>query len=249
MLSSIQAQLQNSDGNIHIKTQKIGAKNDTSTVLFKEKNTSTKSELSISTFANQLSNSAIKAHEQSKNFSKEELKEHAEKTINQLAAYVSLEQQMQRDNEMPKTADPESLIRAQQATAFINNPSHENNPFSSLSGDQLSLIIYDESGSYTLNERSAAYYESYNREEALRVNLMKQAQEEYDTTGKLTEFFQSVLDFYNQLPEIEQAQYPAGYSNDLENKISQDFNYRTNTSKSGFVLELQADKAYISRTG
>lgn len=228
MLNNIQAQLQNSDSSTHIKTQKIGAKDYTSTVLSKEKDTSSKNELSISTFATQLSSSAIKAHEQSKNLSRKELKEHAEKISNQLAGYVSLEQQMQRDNEIPKTTDPKSLIRAKQATAFINNPSHEKNPFSSLSSDQLSLITYDESGSYTLNERSAAYYESYSREEAVRVNLMKQAQQEYDTTGKLTKFFQSVLDFYNQLPEIEQTKYPAGYSNDLENKISQDFNYRTN---------------------
>jgi hypothetical protein len=233
MLSNIQTQLQNSDGSTHIKTQKIVTKDNYSTVLFKEKDTSVKNELSISTFANQLSSSAIKANEQSNNLSREELKEHAEKIIDQLAGYVSPQQQMQRDNEMPKNTDPESLIRAKEATAFINNPSHENNPFSSLSRDQLSLITYDESGSYTLNERSAAYYESYNREEAIRVNLMKQAQQEYDTTGKLTNFFQSVLDFYNQLPEIEQVQYPAGYSDDLENKISQDFNYPTNTTKSG----------------
>jgi len=46
-------------------------------------------------------------------------------------------------------------------------------------------------------------------------------------------FWSTTLDFYNQLPEIEQAQYPAGYSNDLENKISQDFNYQTNTTENG----------------
>jgi hypothetical protein len=87
MLGNIQASLQNSDGSTHIKTQKIGKKDYTSTVLFKEKDTSSKNELSISTIANQLSNSAIKAQEQSKNLSRLELKEHAEKIINQLAGF------------------------------------------------------------------------------------------------------------------------------------------------------------------
>ena len=43
----------------------------------------------------------------------------------------------------------------------------------------------------------------------------------------MTNFFTDVLDHFNQLPAIEQAQYPRGYATDLQSKINLDFNYRT----------------------
>ena len=51
---------------------------------------------------------------------------------------------------------------------------------------------------------------------------------EYNNSGKLTKFFTSVLDHFNQLPAIEQAQYPQEYASNLEYRIDLDFNYRTN---------------------
>lgn len=74
------------------------------------------------------------------------------------------------DNETPNTCDPELLSRAKQATAYVNDASsggHSiNNPFSDLSKEQLSQIIYDESDTYTVNERQSAWRESYDIEEA-----------------------------------------------------------------------------------
>ncbi|WP_323034235.1 hypothetical protein [Pararhodobacter sp.] len=41
------------------------------------------------------------------------------------------------------------------------------------------------------------------------------AMAEYNSTGKLTNFFSSVLDHFKELPAIEQAQYPQDYASDL----------------------------------
>ena len=123
------------------------------------------------------------------------------------------------------------LARAKQATAYVNSAASrsgsEKNPFAGLSREQLSNIAYDDSGTYTINERRAASYEADIQEEAWRVKVCAQAMDEYNGTGKLTNFFKSVLDHYKGLPAIEQAQYPNDYASDLESKINRDFNYRT----------------------
>jgi len=95
----------------------------------------------------------------------------------------------------------------------------------------LSDIIYDDSGTYTVNERHAAWRESYDQEEAWREKVAAKAMAEYNSTGKLTNFFSSVLDHFKELPAIEQAQYPQDYASDLGSKISWDFNYRTHQAE------------------
>ena len=70
-------------------------------------------------------------------------------------AYFS--NQAQHDAEAPKTASPELLARARQATAFVNDA--DSNPFKGLTRDQLSLIAHDDGGSFTANERRAAWLE------------------------------------------------------------------------------------------
>ncbi len=47
----------------------------------------------------------------------------------------------------------------------------------------------------------------------------------------MTNFFRSVLDYFNELPAIEQAQYPNDYASDLQSKIDLDFNYRTHRAE------------------
>lgn len=63
-----------------------------------------------------------------------------------------------RDAELPDTNEPLLLERARQATGFLNGS--ESNPFKALARDQLSLIVHDDSGSFTLNERRAAWEEA-----------------------------------------------------------------------------------------
>jgi hypothetical protein len=97
-----------------------------------------------------------------------------------------------------------------------------------LSHEQLSNIIYDDSDTFTVNERQAAWRESYDQEEAWGEKVAAQAVAEYRNSGKLTNFFTSILDHFNKLPAIEQAQYPQEYASNLQSRINLDFNYRTN---------------------
>jgi hypothetical protein len=80
----------------------------------------------------------------------------------------------------------------------------------------------------SMKDKQAAWRESYDQEEAWAEKVVAQAMAEYNNSGKLTKFFTSVLDHFNQLPAIEQAQYPQEYASNLQYRIDLDFNYRTN---------------------
>jgi hypothetical protein len=82
-----------------------------------------------------------------------------------------------------------------------------------------------------VNERHAAWRESYDQEEAWREKVVEKAMAEYSSTGKLTDFFVAVLEYFKELPAIEQAQYPKDYAADLQSKINLDFNYRTHQAE------------------
>ena len=188
----------------------------------------------ISTLARQLAASASRAEERDKTLTRSELGNKAKSLLSQISGDSYQANKEKHDSEVPKTNDPALLARAKQATEFVNrssNSGNEKNPFASLSNDQLSNIIYDDSGAYTVNERRAAWSEAYDRDQAWRVKVCAQAMDEYNCTGKMTNFFKSVLDYYNELPAIEQAQYPKDYASDLQSKIDLDFNYRTHQAE------------------
>lgn len=191
--------------------------------------------LKVSTLAKQLSASASRAEERDKTLSRSELASKARSIVNQIVGNLYYANKTRHDSEIPDTSDPELLSRAKQATAYVNDASRGGhsikNPFSGLSREQLSNIIYDESGTYTVNERHAAWRESYDLEEAWREKVVAQAIAEYNGTGKLTNFFMSVLDHFRELPAIEQVQYPVDYAGDLQSKIDLDFSYRTHLAE------------------
>lgn len=97
--------------------------------------------------------------------------------------------------------------------------------------DQLALITYDDSGTFTINERRAALKESAKQEFAWRQKVVAEAEFEYNNTGKLTNFSKSVLDHYKGLPPVQQAQYPNNYEAKLKHWIDLDFNYFTNVAE------------------
>jgi hypothetical protein len=195
----------------------------------------TGSTLTISTLARQLADSAKRAEERDNTLSRSELADKAKSILNHIVGDSYYANKTQHDSEIPKTSDPELLSRAKQATDFVNDASRGGhsikNPFAGLSREQLANIAYDASGTYTVNERHAAWRESYDQEEVWREKVAAQAMDEYNNTGKLTNFFNSVLDHFKELPPIEQAQYPKDYASDLESKISRDFNYRTHQTE------------------
>ena len=197
--------------------------------------TQSSSTQTISTLARQLAASASRAEERDKTLTRSELADKAKTALSQIQGDAYFANKAKHDSEVPKTSDPELLARAKQATEYVNSAARggtsEKNPFAGLSREQLANIVYDDSGTYTVNERRAASYEGDRQEEAWRVKVTTQAMAEYNSTGKLTNFFKSVLDHFKELPAIEQAQYPKDYASDLQSKIDLDFNYRTHQAE------------------
>lgn len=179
--------------------------------------------------AQQLSDSALRADERDNALSRKELGARAEELLGQILGPNYTANKARHDSEVPNTDDPALLARAQQATDFVNtaNSSRETpNPFSGLSRDQLSLIIYDDSGAYTVNERRAAYYEAAEQRQTWKREVVAQGMAEYKRTGKMTNFYSEVLAYYESLPPIEQAQYPVGYTENLQQRIDDDTDHR-----------------------
>ncbi len=131
------------------------------------------------------------------------------------------------DSEVPGTDDPVLLARARQATDFLHGKAA--NPFKGLSREQLALIAYDEGGSFTVNERRAACQEAGSQEYAWRQKAVRQAMDEYNSTGKMTGFFSEALAHYASLPDVERAQYPEDYASRLQGWIDLDFNDKTHS--------------------
>lgn len=127
---------------------------------------------------------------------------------------------------VPQPSDANSAASAQAATAFVEDNTKPN-PFAGLSREQLSAISNDESGTFTINERRAAFSQAYKEEQAWRTKVVAQANQEMNETGKQTEFFKNVLAHFYELPLTEQVLYPADYAADLDRKIALDFNYLT----------------------
>ncbi|WHS58114.1 hypothetical protein [Pseudomonas sp. G2-4] len=187
-----------------------------------QKNTSSLSSLSL-----QLSESAARAAARDSSLSRKELSAKASELLSKISGDRYFANKKTNDAEVPDTQDPGLLARASNATQFVNGSGK--NPFAGMSSDQLSLIIYDDSGSFTTNERRAAWSESYDQEYAWRQKVVAHSIAEYNETGKLTNFFAAALEHYKDLPAIEQAQYPNSYEAKLQGWIALDFNYKTNT--------------------
>ncbi|MBT2773914.1 hypothetical protein J7J47_16950 [Halomonas sp. ISL-60] len=182
----------------------------------------------LSTLAQQLSDSALRAEERDASLDRKALGQKADALLQPITRDFHLHR-AKYDAEVPNTDDPELLERAKQATSFVNGKG--SNPFSGLSQDQLALIIYDDSGTFTTNERKAAWKEEYAQDQVWRQAVVARGKLEYSQTGKMTNFFKEVLGNYNDLPPIMQAQYPDFYAPRLEHLIEMDFNFMTHRAE------------------
>ncbi|MGH8385001.1 MAG: hypothetical protein ACRESJ_05830 [Pseudomonas sp.] len=183
----------------------------------------------LSTLARQLSEASTRATLRDSSLSFKELGQHAARIADEVAGTHYYLNQDKNDAEVPDTDDTYLLARALKATAFVNDIG--TNPFHGMSRDQLSLIIYDEGGEFTVNERRAAWSESYRQEEVWRRQVIQRSTDEYNATGKRTNFFEQILEHYKSLPPIEQTQYPEGYASDLQQDINFDFKYLTDKAE------------------
>ncbi|WP_426142527.1 hypothetical protein [Pseudomonas sp. DWP3-1-2] len=190
---------------------------------------SQKDNSSLSSLSLQLSESAARAAARDSSLSRKELGAKASELLSEISGDGYFANKKANDAEVPDTQDPGLLARADNAAQFVNGSGK--NPFAGMSSDQLSLIIYDDSGSFTTNERRAAWSESFDQESAWRQKVVANSIAEYNGTGKLTKFFTAALEHYKDLPAIEQAQYPDSYEAKLQDWIALDFNYKTHTAE------------------
>lgn len=179
--------------------------------------------VSISTLAGRLSAAAGHTSERLKGFDHKAMQDRLILDDRKVFYELDTAHKTAAAAQLPQPEDKASAKSATAATEFINGKG--TNPYAGLSREQLSTISHDESGTFTINERRAAATQAYREEEAWRQQVVSQAMQEYNNTGKMTKFFGSVLDHFKTLPPLEQATYPENYASDLQARIKLDFNY------------------------
>jgi hypothetical protein len=170
--------------------------------------------------AQQLSDAATRAAARDTKLTRNELAELAKITMEKLGGQSYQWNRERHDAEVPRTDTPELLARAKRATDFLH--SEGPNPFAGMSRDQLALITYDEGGSFTVNERFAAWSESSKQESAWRKQLVEKSMDVYHRTGNLFAegIGKEMLEHHRSLPLIEQSLVPASYEAELQAKIA-----------------------------
>lgn len=179
--------------------------------------------VSISTFSSRLSKAADHAAARLQGLDNNGLRNQLNADIKKIFYDLDAAHKTAAASEVPEPNDDASAKSATSATAFVDKKGP--NPFAGLSRDQLATIAHDESGTFTVNERRAAYTQAYQEEQAWRSQVVAAGMREYNETGKMTNFFQSVLGHFEGLPDLEKATYPENYADDLRAKIKLDFNY------------------------
>ena len=181
------------------------------------------SAVSISTLAGRLSTAAEHTSERLKGLDHKALQDQLILDDRKVFYELDTAHKTTAAAQLPQPEDKASAASVTAATAFVDGKA--SNPFAGLSREQLSTISHDESGTFTINERRAAATQAYDEERRWRQQVVSQAMQEYNNTGKMTKFFGSVLDHFNTLPPLEQATYPENYASDLQARIKLDFNY------------------------
>ena len=126
--------------------------------------------------------------------------------------------------EVPNSDDPVRLARAKQATAFVCGQSGTNfkssapNPFFGMSREQLTKIMYDDSGAYTINERAAAGSEQQRQD----YNYWSPIISDSFMKGDNRRHYQAAIEFYDKLSTIEKSFAPVGYRENVVNWLKKE---------------------------
>ena len=116
------------------------------------------------------------------------------------------------NEEVPDSNDPQRLARAKQATEFcLRRSDIQKNPFLNLPREELTKIIYDDSGTYTVNERSAAHSEQCRQD----YNYWNPIIEDAFMSRDYRKHYRAAIEFHDKLSPIEQSFAPAGYRANL----------------------------------
>lgn len=173
----------------------------------------------ISTLAQQLHEAQVRADARDASLDREGLADKAKSIRSQLSGKNYERNKLKHDSEVPKSNDPAHIKRAEQATQFVND--RGKNPFKGFPANQLTLIIYDESGTFTTNERRAALSEQGDQEYAWRLKVVAELNRQWDQrNGDTSEALRGIMDHYDNLPPIEEAQIAGSWRYDMERNIA-----------------------------
>lgn len=181
----------------------------------------------FSTLASQLNESTARAAARDAVMTHTELGKYGLDRINEFLVESPKANSHTRALEVPKTSDPELLDRARKASEFVTltlaGHSNATSPFEKLSREQLNVIVYDDSGAFTLNERRAAYLGVQKMDDAWRKTAIPAGILEQARTGSATKFYNEALNYYKSLPAIEKAvAYPKNTEALLKARIKSD---------------------------
>lgn len=173
----------------------------------------------LSTLAQQLHQAQIRADARDASLDREALADKAKSLRRQLSGEAYNRNKQKHDAEVPKSHDPAHIKRAEQATQFVNDQGK--NPFKGFAPDQLTLIIYDDSGTFTTNERRAALSEQGDQEYAWRLKVVAELNRQWDQrNGDTSEALKGIMDHYDSLPPIEEAQIAGSWRYDMQRNIA-----------------------------
>ncbi|MDP9942727.1 hypothetical protein [Ectopseudomonas alcaliphila] len=165
---------------------------------------------SVSNLAQKLSQAAKHAQDRDASYTREELSAHADKM---LQAIIKSDDNANADD-VTANIDAVQADRIDQSTRFLEGS--DSNPFEGLSRDQLALVVYDDSGAFTVNERRAALNEARVQEDAWAQKTLALSKGEKGLPSDLASMLGQALDHFNGLPAIEQSRYPADYVSSIQ---------------------------------
>jgi hypothetical protein len=117
-----------------------------------------------------------------------------------------------KDDYLPKTNEPARLELGQRSLEYAislhQSPQGDTpNPFTGMARNNLSAVVYDDSGTYTMAERYAASVELRRQDEAYFSKLITKI----TNGGNNREFFKGIWDYFDDLPPVEKSPYPDSY--------------------------------------
>jgi hypothetical protein len=117
-----------------------------------------------------------------------------------------------RESLLAKTDDPERLAISERSLNYaiglsLSPPKFIKNPFEGMARNDVSAIVYDDTGTFTDAERYAAYGELSRQDEEYFSKLATKL----TNGGDNREFFKGILDYFDDLPPVEKSPYPDSY--------------------------------------
>lgn len=177
-----------------------------------------RSDEQLSSLAKKLSAAAELAAERDSRLSRKELADLAARIMDRIGGLTYSLAKDFYDSQLPDTQDEEWLERARKANDFARGKGE--NPFKGLPREQLSLIVHDESGAFTVSERRAALMEKTDQHNQWAHAIIDKTNAEYKQTGRTDQGLREILDFYSSLPPIEVAEY-GNYEANIMMQLSQ----------------------------